>query len=274
MTAQEYPVTFGYGRTDSPYSVNSPHKGQDRSMPAGTPIILGDTTIGLSGNSGSYKGVGYKPHLHIQAWTNTPSNARDPKPYAFKPGRVVNVSTGPEWGKFVTIDVNGVMVSYCHLSEHRTSIGKLIKEGTMPTIITQGLLEATYRVVYNRNLDDSAKSWIGQPLENLITAMDAGGSEVKNLQAQRQQLLNDMQTKLNEQSQRINELALADQLTKKEVQNKIAKIGELTSQIEGLNHELDDTKKAITLVSEPNGTATAENTNWLVRFLAAFFKRK
>lgn len=119
-------ITLPYNATSDPYSRQNPHKGVDYRY-VYEPVIVGGVKIGTSGNSGSFNGKAYKPHLHVQAWTTTPANTKNPLPYAFQAGRVVNTGTGTTWGQFVTIQVpDGTMVTYAHLSNINVSRGTVI----------------------------------------------------------------------------------------------------------------------------------------------------
>lgn len=126
-TAKDYRVTFPYGATRPPYSPSHPHKGNDRAMPTGVPIVIGDTTIGLSGASGKVTG----PHLHTQAGKDFHTQ-RTVKPdrLEFKPGVVANRRTDNEgeWGRFVTIQVGKEYITYAHLDKVNVKVGDRIKE--------------------------------------------------------------------------------------------------------------------------------------------------
>jgi hypothetical protein len=128
MTLKDYPITFPYGATSAPYSATRPHRGNDRAAPLGTPIVIGDTTIGLVGSTGLSSGS----HCHTQAGTDKAcQDTFNPSPLEFKGGTVVNTGFGSEWGKFVTIQVGKEFITYAHMSEIGVQINQVIKENAM-----------------------------------------------------------------------------------------------------------------------------------------------
>jgi len=126
MSAKDYSVNFPYGATSAPYSAARPHKGNDRPCPARTPIVIGDTTIGLTGDTGYTFGA----HLHIQEWNGSYSNVRKPQ-NEFKPGTVIGVYPNSKgdgsFGKFIDIQTaDGWVDSYCHLSAINVQVGQKV----------------------------------------------------------------------------------------------------------------------------------------------------
>lgn len=124
MSAQTYPVTFGYGAYDGVYyTASRPHRGNDRPTPTGTPILIGSTRIGLTGATGLVSG----PHLHTQAgydeWCQT---TVEPSPYEFQAGTVVNVGWGSQWGNYVIIQTGDKYICYAHLSNINVHDGQVI----------------------------------------------------------------------------------------------------------------------------------------------------
>ena len=123
--ASQYTVSFPYGAQDGIYYgpsgiVGPYHKGNDRPCPSGTPIVINGTTIGKTGATGMVSGA----HLHTQAWTGSTGNTQDPSPYEFQPGVVTGTGTASQWGNYVTVTVNGVNLTYCHLSTINVSNGQ------------------------------------------------------------------------------------------------------------------------------------------------------
>lgn len=137
MTAKDYPVTFGYLARTTINGVAYVHRGEDRRMPTGTQIWVGDTMIGTSGNTGKSTG----PHLHLQVGTDPASQSTvNPSPYWFTAGTVTNrrtTNTG-DWGKFVTIKTGDKYATYAHLDTVNVSVGQVIKEASMAEATSLG----------------------------------------------------------------------------------------------------------------------------------------
>ncbi len=131
MTASDYPITFPYGSTSFPYSQINPHRGNDRKMPIGTPVVVCGTIIGFSGNTGE----SLAPHLHNQVGTDQEvQKTINPTGHEFKPGTVVAIryTDSGQWGKFVTIrNEDGTYITYAHLSEVKVKVGQVIKGESM-----------------------------------------------------------------------------------------------------------------------------------------------
>lgn len=153
-TAKDYKVTFPYKARDGVYyaekgkrnslppvgdgriatrngKVGKYHRGEDRAMPTGTPVIVNNTKIGMSGSTGASSG----PHLHIGRFTPTGADSKPQASGGFKfsqyPRRPRVVAKGQDSvnGKYVKIRTfYGYTYVYLHLSSiANISIGQKIK---------------------------------------------------------------------------------------------------------------------------------------------------
>lgn len=178
MTAKDFPITFPYGATSSPYSQANPHRGNDRKMPTGTKVQIGSTALGSSGNTGASNG----PHLHTQEWLQTVSNVRKPQ-NEFKGGTVVNTGIGPTWGLFVTIKCeDGWNISYCHLSKISVKIGDKIddtEEEMIDKEMAIWLWRTSQKMVYSPT-DKQIKSIIGKNVTDVLKDWYNDGDCVEN----------------------------------------------------------------------------------------------
>jgi hypothetical protein len=141
MIASEYPVTFGYGATDTDYYgplavgkatyIGAYHRGDDRAMPMRTPVWVNGVLIGLSGNG---KGR-YAPHLHIGKWINGGNQDVNPNGAGFPldSPRVLEIdTTGKDQvnGPYIKlIDVHGTVWVYLHLEQVNVKVGQVLDGG-------------------------------------------------------------------------------------------------------------------------------------------------
>lgn len=120
--ASDYPVTFPYGATGSPYSSSNPHKGDDRAMPSGTPILVNGVQIGTSGKTGFVTG----PHLHIGKYANGQHYNPQGKGFSFNDAVVTQVDglDNDANGRYVRVQGDGFSWVYLHMNTISVSVGQ------------------------------------------------------------------------------------------------------------------------------------------------------
>lgn len=166
--ASQYSVTFGYGATDGVYYAptkaqsSNPglwlgpyHRGDDRAMPVGTPVIVNGVQIGLSGNGNRRYGA----HLHIGRFVNGADTNPNGGGFTLSGARVVtvvdNYSTDPVNAKYVRIqDSYGAQWIYLHMSQINVIVGQELKGETkggedMP--LTEDEFYRAFRMMFLRN---------------------------------------------------------------------------------------------------------------------------
>jgi uncharacterized protein (DUF2147 family) len=117
----------------------------------GTSLVVGDTHVGLTGDSGMVEGA----HLHIQEWKGDVYTTRQPQ-NAFKGGTVVMTSDNVDqaWGRYVTVlNDDGWNDTYAHLERIDVKVGQTIKD-VKEFIVTDKEAHdvgvAAYRAVFHR----------------------------------------------------------------------------------------------------------------------------
>jgi hypothetical protein len=171
-TAADFPVTFPYAATTSPYSTANPHKGEDRAMAVGTPVIVNGVCIGYSGNTGDSTG----PHLHIGRFISglpTPPNGRG---FGFaETATVTQIGEDATNGRFVRLGAEGSSWVYLHLSNVSCSLGQIlpaITGGKGADVITNGVkymnedgAKDLWRLGLHREPENDQvwRSWVGHP---------------------------------------------------------------------------------------------------------------
>lgn len=173
----DYPMTFPYGATSAPYTPNHPHKGQDYGLTL-QPVLVGNTVIGTSGNTGSYLGQSYPYHLHVQAGTDQwAQNTVSPVQYVGQPGTVVKTGWASEWGNYVCVQVNNIYVFYCHLSAINVTVGTVLHAEDNVAIIQnsdawRGRLNKVMQRERGRDLGNGEfDPWVGQDFLHYVEAV-------------------------------------------------------------------------------------------------------
>lgn len=184
MSAQDYPVTTPWGFSKD-YPLNGGrHKGEDRAMPVGTPVVVNGVQIGLSGNTGYSTG----PHLHIGRWVNGVDT--NPGGQGFNlPSPLIITSVGydSENGNYVTLnDANGVRWVYLHLSKQTVPnglrIGGSVSDLDKVTAIAQHRLDlatGVYAAAGTNGVGQSEEQKTAKTIEVIQTLQN----EVANLTA-------------------------------------------------------------------------------------------
>jgi hypothetical protein len=120
--AKDYPVSFPYGATTAPYTPSNPHKGDDRAMPKGTPILINGVQIGTSGQTGFVTG----PHLHTGKWANGRHYNPNGQGFTFNEAIVTQIDTldNDANGRYVRVQADGYSWVYLHMDTITCSVGQ------------------------------------------------------------------------------------------------------------------------------------------------------
>ncbi len=138
-TAKDYKITFGYGAIDGVYYgasakgkptyIGPYHRGEDRAMPQGTPVVVNGVQIGLAGATGAASG----PHLHVGRFVDGDDTDPDGGGFSFKNAEVTEINEDDVNGKYVRVQADGASWVYLHLSKQTARVGqKLIAPKPIP----------------------------------------------------------------------------------------------------------------------------------------------
>lgn len=168
MTASDYPITTDYGQIPG-YPLNGGfHRGQDRAMPTGTPILVNGTLIGLSGNTGASTGS----HLHIGRWVGgQPTN---PQGGGFNVAGAVVSRTGSDDtnGNFVAVkDADGSEWVYLHLSKILVKAGQPLEGNDM---LNYDQVDSMAHAYLNDSIANNPglKQYVDKPAGEVIAAFN------------------------------------------------------------------------------------------------------
>lgn len=169
--ASDYPITFGYGATDPPYgTVDLPyHRGEDRAMPIGTPVIVNGVTIGQSGSTGFSTGS----HLHIGRFIggkDTPPNGQG---FQFNNAVVTEINEDATNGKYVRIQADGASWVYLHMSNNQlVKVGQALEGDNMPSTIgdfeARALIEMGYGYTKELDIESAVPGLVGKESNTII----------------------------------------------------------------------------------------------------------
>ena len=292
--AADYPVSFPFGATSHPYTAASPHKGEDRACPTGTPVLVNGVAIGLVGNSG----LSFGSHLHIGKFTQNgtlmPPNGQG---FHFGTARVLTVSADATNGNYVRLLADGYCYVYLHLSKTLVTVGQTLN-ATLPTpqqpqgdemIANHDQAQKLYKMLRpnsNPSSDElnstagrrsfaqfinDAQNEVAQrdahlkrqaELANIgaVASRDSWPDQINGLEAERQRLA----ATVNELQAAVARVTADDETDKQAISAGLARISELTDKL-----ERQTSQNSATSVS-----SKAPKSSFLALFLANLLNRK
>lgn len=177
--ASTYPVTFPYGATSPPYGTASMpyHRGDDRAMPTGTPVIVNGVTIGLSGSTGASTG----PHLHIGQFVGGQDKNPLGQGFTLDNATVTEIGSDATNGNFVRVHGSGVDWVYLHLSNNKlVKVGDKLQGGNMqPYTYNEDEFYIAWKLAFDRDpsQEEAANPKYRDPKFLNATAWNNGGKE-------------------------------------------------------------------------------------------------
>jgi murein DD-endopeptidase MepM/ murein hydrolase activator NlpD len=187
MLPQQYPVTTPYGwvegyplNTDPAHPGQGFHKGIDYGCPTGTPVIVNNHIIGISGATGEVTG----PHLHVGKWVG--GTVEDPgvgNGFILDTPTVYDTGSDNVNGNYVRLlDKQSVLWVYLHLSVNNIVTKGQVLEGIVEPAdyrTNNGDVVNLYVALLGRQpSDDEIKIYSGLPFKEVIGAF-TGSDEFK-----------------------------------------------------------------------------------------------
>lgn len=209
MSAQDYPITFGYGATDGDYYytptashpkganwIGNYHRGDDRAMPTGTPVLVNGVKIGLSGSGNGRYGA----HLHVGKFVGGSDRNPNGGGFSLEGATVIavvdNYGSDPVNAKYVRIqESSGAQWVYLHMSEVSVKVGQVLQGGNVNVTpdLNGGDMTNVWGIFDGHNptkadtdhwLTDQRGNWKLLVYEKLMPQMSQAKSRIKELEAQ------------------------------------------------------------------------------------------
>lgn len=189
MSARDYPVTFPYGAKDGYWygpngKAGAYHRGDDRAMPSGTPVIVNGTVIGLSGNTGMSGG----PHLHLGKYVNGADVNPNEQGFDLVNPKVIATGYDQYNGNYVKLQDASAVWVYLHLSKINVSVGQVLQGDDMIPDhdnwywrFNKLMLQIRGREI---SREEFRKNFVGQPTFKMVEVLSDDQEADRALQAQ------------------------------------------------------------------------------------------
>lgn len=117
-------------------------------------------------------------------------------------------------------------------------------------------------------LSDDPEATRTQEIQNVgvVAVRDNWSGQIKRLKTEKDK----MQKAINELNQTVTKMVLDDKLDKSKVEAGLARIGELTAELERVHDRLEEAEKA---AAEAPAEVPGDSPNWLVKLLSLFRKK-